>query len=504
MGVLMLEKLIRSASAGTSLEELLRHTWADCRRRGVEHLSVSFLHGSGEALILGHSFGRRVTGVRPGLRESLSDRERSRRLTTRVFKLSDEGSPYLSALESNGMRYALTLPIVKDGTILGTLDLFARTARPFSNAIKAEMENVAALLALVYERGQLVGRSAADRELKSRLRHENELLREVTTHATPIPELIGRSAVWQRMLRQIERVAPTESTVLIRGETGTGKELIARAIHRLSRRSAKPFIAVNCGAFSRELISSELFGHERGAFTGAIERRLGRFDLAQGGTLFLDEVAELCADVQVRLLRALQEREYERVGGTQVHRADVRIIAATHRDMETERTAGRFRDDLFYRLNVFPLFVPALRERREDIEVLLRHFLQKAQQKIGRVFEAIENGCITACEAYDWPGNVRELENLVERAVILSAGPAFNIDPLADAGQSGHGRGFAKLDDSIAEHIRHALQRTQGKIYGENGAARLLGVKPSTLQAKMLKYGIDRRLPRPASRPTSR
>jgi len=501
MGETVIQTLLRKSSAGASLDELLHHVWMHFRKRQVQHLSVSFLHGSLHSLILGHCFGK-ASGVRPGLREQISSRLQSKRLRRRSFQLEDAGntSPYFALLHAAGFQTGLTLPIAKNDQLLGTLDVFTKAPRAIPINDADELECIAALLALIYERGQLVGRSVADREVKSRLRQENEQLREVAAQAVPIPELIGGSPIWQRMLRQIERVAPTDSTVLIRGETGTGKELIARAIHRLSKRSAKPFIAVNCGAFSRELISSELFGHERGAFTGAIERRLGRFDLAHGGTLFLDEVAELPADVQVRLLRALQEREYERVGGSQVHRADVRIVAATHRDMETERAAGRFRDDLFYRLNVVPLFVPALRERREDIAELLRYFLKKSELKTGRTFESIDPGCIAACESYDWPGNVRELENLVERAAILSPGTVFGIDPLAEIAQSSGGRAFARLDDSIAEHIRQALQRTQGKIYGENGAARLLGVKPSTLQAKMLKYGIDRRLPRPTSR----
>jgi formate hydrogenlyase transcriptional activator len=346
----------------------------------------------------------------------------------------------------------------------------------------------------ILERARLIGRLAANREVRSRLHDENVQLREIMTRPPAFTELLGESYPWRRTLNKIEMVAETESTVLLRGETGTGKELIARAIHRLSPRKEKPFVAVNCGALSRELIASELFGHERGAFTGALQRKFGRIDLAQSGTLFLDEVAELSPELQVKLLRVLQEREFERVGGTQTIKADVRLIAATHRNLEKDRADGRFRDDLFFRLNVFPVIVPPLRERKEDIAPLLDFFLKRYAQKMNKQFDAVDPQTFERCLLYHWPGNVRELENLIERSVILCHGPIFSMDPLLEADALAQpAESAVLLDEVIKNHLSKILKATRGKIYGPDGAARRLGLKPSTLQAKLKKYGIDRR-----------
>jgi formate hydrogenlyase transcriptional activator len=315
---------------------------------------------------------------------------------------------------------------------------------------------------------------------------------EMTVFDPESDALIGHGPAWRRVVLDVGRVAPSEATVLIRGETGTGKELLAWAIHRGSPRRGGPFVAVNCGSLSGELVSSELFGHERGAFTGALQQRTGRVEAASGGTLFLDEIGDLIPDLQVRLLRFLQAREFERVGGTETLRADVRVVAATHRDLDRLRSDGRFRDDLFYRLNVFPIRVPPLRERKEDIGALLDLFVRRYSRRAGKTFAHIDRQSILRCEEYPWPGNVRELENLVERAVILCPEPVFTLNPFAQAEASAPGRVETTLDAVIRAHLVRALKLCHGKIYGADGAARLLGLKPSTLQSKMKRLGIRR------------
>jgi formate hydrogenlyase transcriptional activator len=305
-------------------------------------------------------------------------------------------------------------------------------------------------------------------------------------------EGVGQSAGWRQVLKDASLVAPTETTVLVGGETGTGKELVARAIHQGSARRQGPFVAVNCGLLSGDLIASELFGHERGAFTGALQQKAGRIERAAGGTLFLDEIGDLGADLQVRMLRFLQEREYERVGGTESLPANVRVVAATNRDLNRLRSEGRFRDDLYFRLNVFPIRVPPLRDRREDIEPLLRHFVERYGRKVGKRFAAIDRQSILRCEEYPWPGNVRELENLVERSVILCPEPVFFLNPYAQAEAAAPGAPATTLQALVRAHIVRALKLCGGKVYGPEGAARLLGLKPSTLQSKLKRLGIDR------------
>jgi formate hydrogenlyase transcriptional activator len=306
--------------------------------------------------------------------------------------------------------------------------------------------------------------------------------------------IIGDSLALARVREQIAQVAPTDSTVLIQGETGTGKELVARAIHDLSGRRERTLIKINCAALPRELVESELFGHEKGAFTGAMQQRRGRFELADGGTLFLDEVGELPLEVQAKLLRVLQEREFERVGGTRTLRADVRVIAATNRDLQAQVTASVFRADLYYRLNVFPIAVPPLRERRSDIPRLVQHFAAKAARKLGRTLDGISPAFVERATAYGWPGNIRELENLVERATIMSSGgmldgsdlftPASESSPVTLALPGG------TLEEVERAHIRRVLEGTRWVIEGDRGAARLLGLNPSTLRGRLRKLDI--------------
>jgi transcriptional regulator with GAF, ATPase, and Fis domain len=321
---------------------------------------------------------------------------------------------------------------------------------------------------------------------------ENAYLRAETLEETGFGEVVGKSAAVRAVLRAGRQVAATSSTVLLLGETGSGKEVIARAIHQLSPRRDRPLVKVNCGAIAAGLAESELFGHERGAFTGALQRRAGRFEIADQGTLFMDEIGELSLDLQVKLLRVVQEQEFERLGGHQVVRVDVRLIAATNRDLAEEVKAGRFRADLYYRLNVFPIRVPPLRERREDIILLAAHFLKQLARRLGRPFRGFSPETLRQLEHYDWPGNVRELHNVVERMCVLAPGPVVElVEPLLPANPGTH-TGDRTLRAAERDHIRKVLGATHWKIEGVGGAAEVLGLAPSTLRARMQKLGISR------------
>jgi formate hydrogenlyase transcriptional activator len=315
-----------------------------------------------------------------------------------------------------------------------------------------------------------------------------------TQHA--FREIIGRSAILRRVLAHVELVAPTGSTVLVRGETGTGKELIARALHELSPRQGRAFVKLNCAAIPTGLLESELFGHERGAFTGAVGQKVGRFEMANQGTLFLDEVGDIPLELQPKLLRVLQEQEFERVGGTKTIKVDVRMVAATHRDLASMVADGRFREDLYYRLNVFPVTLPPLRERSEDIPRLVAHFTQRNALRMGRRIEYIPPETIDALVDYGWPGNIRELQNIIERAVILSPGATLQV-PLGDLAPSRtpaaiQGTEAVTLADAEREHIIGILRETDWVVSGPMGAASRLGLKRSSLQHKMRKLGISR------------
>ncbi len=330
----------------------------------------------------------------------------------------------------------------------------------------------------------------------NRLHGLNLYLRDEIQAEHDFEEMVGASTALRAVLREVETVAGTQATVLVTGETGTGKELIARAIHNRSTRQAKPLIKLNCATIPANLAESELFGHEKGAFTGALARKLGRFELANGGTLFLDEVGELPLDLQAKLLRVLQEGEFERVGGTQTLKTDVRLIAATHRDLEQRCREGQFRPDLYYRLNVFPIHSPALRDRREDIPLLVRHFVQKYAANLGKSIETMPLATLARLQAYSWPGNVRELQHVIERTVIVSRGATLEFgDWLREpAAETGPGKAsVTTLEEMEREHILKTLEITGWRVSGENGAARLLGLKPTTLEARMKKLGIERK-----------
>jgi formate hydrogenlyase transcriptional activator len=338
----------------------------------------------------------------------------------------------------------------------------------------------------------VIARDITDRKRADELEHQNVYLREAFDTDLHFGEIHGRSAAMQEVFRAIELVADTDSSVLIFGETGSGKELIARAIHRSSRRSAAVMVKVNCGALPAALVESELFGHERGAFTGAVQQKKGRFELANRGTIFLDEIGELPLESQVKLLRVLQEREFERVGGTHTIRADARIIAATNRNLAADVQRGAFRSDLFFRLNIFPIWVPALRDRREDIPVLARHFVREFATRMGRAVERIDARALDQLAAYNWPGNVRELANILERAVILCQGHVLQSTHLGlPAPAPTPADDVVTLDEAERRHILRALERTGGVLAGPKGAAALLGVNRSTLWSRMRKLGIE-------------
>jgi transcriptional regulator with GAF, ATPase, and Fis domain len=322
-------------------------------------------------------------------------------------------------------------------------------------------------------------------------------LEEQIDHASMFEEIVGTSPAIKHVLSRVARVAPTDATVLILGETGVGKELIARAIHRRSLRSEHAIVSINCSATPPSLIASELFGHEKGAFTGALERRLGRFELARGGTIFLDEIGELPAETQIALLRVLQEREFGRLGGSHVLSADVRVIASTNRDLEAAVAAGTFRMDLFYRLNVFPIEVPPLRERSEDIPKLVEYFVQRYARKLGKNITKLNKQALKLLRSYTWPGNIRELQNVIERSVILSEGEVFSVDESWLRSQPPPGnlssKSLAKrLENQEKEIIEGVLAKSKGRIAGPSGAARALGIPPSTLDARIKNLRIKK------------
>jgi len=332
---------------------------------------------------------------------------------------------------------------------------------------------------------------------EEKLQQENVALREEIDRASMFEEIVGTSPALQTVLSRISKVAPTDSTVLITGETGTGKELVARAIHRRSNRASRAFVSVNCAAIPRDLIASELFGHEKGAFTGATQRRIGRFELAEGGTIFLDEVGELSAETQIALLRVLQEREIERVGGRQTIHVDVRVIAATNRDLKAAVAGGNFREDLYYRLNVFPLDVPPLRERTTDISLLVGYFIDRYARKAGKNISSVDKKTLQLLQSYPWPGNIRELQNVIERSVIVSETENFSIDESWLSQQSRERSGgklhlSQKLAAKEKEVIEEALRESEGRVFGPTGAAAKLGIARSTLESKIQLLNINK------------
>jgi formate hydrogenlyase transcriptional activator len=392
---------------------------------------------------------------------------------------------------SEGLQSHGFLPLSSRNGILGVLGLGHRREQAFTQEDLDFLSQVASQVAIAVDNALAYGQIAA---LKDQLAHEKLYLEDELRSEMHFEDIVGRSAALRRVLQQVETVAPTDATVLIAGETGTGKELIARAIHRLSPRRPQAFVKLNCAAIPTGLLEAELFGHEKGAFTGAMTQRIGRFELADLGTVFLDEIGEIPLDVQPKLLRVLQDREFERLGSPRTRRTDARLIAATNRELAALVEAQQFRADLFYRVNVFPVHVPPLRERPEDIPLLVRHFAQQFARRMHKTIETIPADTMQGLIRYPWPGNIRELQNIIERAVIVSPGPVLQV-PLADLTPPAAGEGPAH-HDTLAEaerkHIVAVLEETKWVLGGQNGAASRLGMKRSTLQFRMGKLGIFR------------
>jgi formate hydrogenlyase transcriptional activator len=416
----------------------------------------------------------------------------------------ESGQPYVRAnLETQrrflrdddflkyGIHSYVALPLMKHGEVLGVVDFLSVNPRSFTQEEVTLLQDVSGMVsiavsnALAYEEIKV---------LKENLQMENRLLQDEIVQRSIYEEIVGSSTSLQKVLAAIDRVALTDSTVLVTGETGTGKELVAHAIHRRSPRSARALVKVNCAVLPSELIASELFGHEKGAFTGALQQRIGRFEAANGGTIFLDEIGELKPEMQIALLRVLQEKEFERVGGNKTLRTDVRVITATNRSLEREVAEGRFRSDLYYRLNVFPILVPPLRDRPDDIPILVDYFATRLARRMGKRIRQIEKRTLAAMLQYGWPGNIRELQNVIERGVILADGEIFRLEP----GTLPPGPTTARsVDSSVAggdqkAEIETVLRETRGRVSGPDGAAARLGIPPSTLESRIRALKINK------------
>jgi len=403
------------------------------------------------------------------------------------------------ALDASGVGAALVIPVRANHVLVCALSLaMSRPGREWPEAMVPRLRLIAETFANAVARkraDQRLGQALAEvRQLKDRLAAENVYLQEQIGRESGSQDIIGDSDALKYVLFRLEQVAATGATVLLLGETGTGKSLVARAIHARSQRKDRPLITVNCAALPANLVESELFGHERGAFTGALNRRPGRFELADGGTLFLDEIGDLPLELQAKLLRVLQDGEFELVGGSRTLKVNVRIIASTNRELRADVEQGRFRQDLYYRLNVFPVSLPALRQRSEDIPALARHLVARFAREMGRPIETVPTRVMNALTAYHWPGNVRELENVIERAVIISPGPALQLAEPLEVPPAGGGGGPAdeRLEGIERQHILKVLERTGWTISGPRGAAAVLGLNASTLRSRMERLGIKR------------
>src|SRR5438046_1996731 len=395
-----------------------------------------------------------------------------------------------------GVRSYISLPLLKRGEMLGAVDFVSFEKRNFDRGEVQLLQDVSEIVSIAVSNALAFEEINA---LKEQLQAENRLLQDEIVQRSIFEEIVGSSQALRSVLTSIDRVGPTDSTVLITGETGTGKELIAHAIHRRSQRSGRALVKVNCAALPKELIASELFGHEKGAFTGALQQRIGRFEAANGGTIFLDEIGELTPEMQIALLRVLQEKEFERVGGNRTIQADVRVIAATNRDLQRHVAEGRFRADLYYRLNVFPIHAPSVKERIDDIPILVDYFISRFATRMGKRIRQIDRRTLEAFELYSWPGNIRELQNVIERGVILADGEVFRLEPgtlprdsqnssEAPASESSNTREQQKAQ------IEAVLKETRGRIAGPDGAAARLGIPASTLESRIKTLKINKHL----------
>ncbi|HEX4380302.1 MAG TPA: sigma 54-interacting transcriptional regulator, partial [Candidatus Acidoferrum sp.] len=436
----------------------------------------------------------------------------NRTLISRGAEMDQYSSEIVRILRAEGIQIICCIPLANRGRTFGTLNLASRRTDAFTPADIELVQQVASQIAIAVENAIAYKKIDA---LKAKLAEEKLYLEEEIRSAFNFEEIVGDSPAIHRVMAQVELVAPAGSTVLILGETGTGKEVIARAVHNLSPRKERTFVKVNCAAIPSGLLEAELFGYERGAFTGAINQKLGRFELADRGTLFLDEIGDIPLELQPKLLRVLQEQEFERLGSNRTQTVDVRVVAATNRDLARLVADREFRSDLFYRLNVFPIQIPPLRERREDVPLLVRYFVQNFSRRLNKTVQYVPADAMDALVNYAWPGNIRELENLIERAVLLSPGKELRVplselkqatlsvsdvatDIPTDAGifsPSSAGGGaapVATLEEAERQHILRALRQTEWRIAGPKGAAAVLGMKRTTLQARMRKLNIRR------------
>jgi formate hydrogenlyase transcriptional activator len=436
----------------------------------------------------------------------------NRTLISRGADLDQYSSEVVRILRSEGLQVICCIPLSNRGRTFGTLNLASRRIDVFTPADVELVQQVAAQIAIAVENALAFKQIDA---LKTKLAEEKLYLEEEIRSAFNFEEIVGESPALRKVLAQVELVAPAGSTVLILGETGTGKEVIARAVHNLSPRKERTFVKINCAAIPSGLLEAELFGYERGAFTGAINQKLGRFELADHGTLFLDEIGDIPLELQPKLLRVLQEQEFERLGSNRTQTVDVRVVAATNRDLARLVADREFRSDLFYRLNVFPIQIPPLRERREDVPLLVRYFVQNFSRRLNKTVEYVPADAMDALVNYSWPGNIRELENLIERAVLLSPGKELRVPvtelkqavalPVGDTASDGAGipsqifgggaiapTPVATLEEAERQHILRALRQTEWRIAGPKGAAAILGMKRTTLQARMRKLNIRR------------
>src|SRR5213593_999862 len=395
-----------------------------------------------------------------------------------------------------GVRSYISLPLLKRGEALGAVDFISFEKRSFDRGEVELLQDVSEIVSIAVSNALAFEEIKA---LKEQLQAENRILQDEIVQRSIFEEIVGSSQSLRNVLAAIDRVAPTDSTVLITGETGTGKELIAHAIHRRSSRAGRALVKVNCAALPAELIASELFGHEKGAFTGALQQRIGRFETANGGTIFLDEIGELTPEMQIALLRVLQEKEFERVGGNRTIHADVRVITATNRDLKRQVSEGSFRADLYYRLNVFPIHAPALRERIDDIPILVDYFISRFATRMGKRIRQMDRRTLDALERYSWPGNIRELQNVIERGVILADSEVFRLEPGTLPGDAPNnlekpGPESPGTREQQKARIEAILRETRGRIAGPDGAAARLGIPASTLESRIKTLKINKHL----------
>jgi formate hydrogenlyase transcriptional activator len=530
----LVEDLLEQINLGRSYEELFDRIYDGLQGIVPYHrIAVALLLDPGDRLGLVSCRSDGLPELKVGYADPVAGSTLEPLLRTGQPRIINDLPAYLAKkpesrstrlIVREGMRSNLTLPLIAGGKPIGVVFFSSRQTNTYTEQHARLLKRLAGHLAVAVEKAQLIDtlrqrnaelQEANDlkeqlmqrlqqeverqthelRQLKAQVEQENVYLRDEIKTEHNIAHLIGDSPAMSEVRRAIEQVARTSSTALIIGETGTGKELIARAIHELSPRREHLLVKVNCAALAPGVITSELFGHEAGAFTGAVKRRVGRFELAHGGSIFLDEVAEVPPETQVLLLRVLQERVLERVGGNEPVTVDVRVIAATNRDLAAAVERGEFRSDLYYRLHVFPITVPPLRQRRDDIPALVNHFLHLFNRRMNRHITRVPRRTLELLQAYHWPGNVRELENIVERAMIVTPGDTLHLDPTWLSGPAGDNGSepHPALADVERRTILEALDRSGGKIYGAGGAAEALGLKPTTLYGKMRKLHIRKR-----------